>query len=118
MLTQMRRCRCCGAEVEHNGWLDPECVSRGSRDHARKKHLTVFRAETHYGVSFVCDPDHPDRLGDLDGPGKIALMSVYFGTEAQAKAFVERVSAGISKDEFAALVEAHKLPGMPLLVLH
>ena len=45
MTTQMRHCRCCGAEVKHNGWLnvcdDPECVRKGTRDHAMSKHLKI-----------------------------------------------------------------------------
>jgi hypothetical protein len=66
------------------------------REHARKKHLTIF----------------PAVVNDLDNLDSryITVQPVYFGTEAQAKEFVARVRAGISKDELAALVEAHKFP--------
>ena len=106
MTTQMRHCRCCGAEVEHNGWLDvcnnPECVRKGTLDHAHKKHLTIFPVGLGcFGVC-VCDFDDPNCI--------VVMRPAYFGTEAQAKTFVAYVRAGTSKDELAALLEAHKLP--------
>src|SRR5262245_56546425 len=105
MTTQIRHCRCCGAAVEHDGWLavcdDPECARKGIRDHARKKHLQIFRAGPGcYGV-FVCDLDDPDHC---------TVTPAYFDTEAEAKAFVARVRSGISKGELAALVKAHLFP--------
>jgi hypothetical protein len=107
MTTQMRQCRCCGAEVTHNGWLDvcdnPECRSKGSREHFRNKHLGIFPVRgagpgVFYGVG-VCDLDDPDC---------ITIRSAYFGTETQAQAFVAYVRTGMSKEELAALVEAHQ----------
>jgi hypothetical protein len=100
-----RHCRCCGAEVGHDGWLDvcnkPECVRRGTREHAQKKHLGIFPCSTCYGVG-LCNIDLDSRI--------IRMQAVYFGTELQAKEFVARVRAGMPKDELAALIEAHKLP--------
>jgi hypothetical protein len=107
-LTKARRCRCCGAEVGHGGWLDvcdnPACVRKGMREHARKKHLQIFPVGPGYYVTFVCDIDpDPDRRSIIAQP-------VYFGTEAEAKKFVARVRAGIPKGELTALVEAHGIP--------
>jgi hypothetical protein len=106
MTTHMRHCRCCGEEIKHNGWLDvcdkPECVRKGTYAHA---HLTIFPCHTYYGV-FLCDTDR-DR---------VFVQAVYFNTEAQAKEFVAHVRAGISKDELAALVEAHKFPSERITV--
>jgi hypothetical protein len=103
--TQMRHCRCCGAEIKHNGWLavcdDPQCERLGTEAHARRRHLTIFPAGPGcYGV-FVCDVE----------PGRaVRMQAVYFDTNTQAKDFVARVQAGLPKDELAALIEAHEFP--------
>jgi hypothetical protein len=112
MTTQMRHCRCCGAEIKHNGWLAvcdrPLCESVGFGAHIRKKHLSIFRPGPGcYGV-LVCDTDYVGC--------DVYVRSAYFDTEAQAKAFVARVRAGISKDEVIALIEAHKSPSKRITV--
>jgi hypothetical protein len=80
---------------------------RSARAHARKKHLTIFPCGTCYGV-FLCDTDLDRR--------HVRVQPLYFDTEAQAKEFVAHVRAGISNDELAALIEAHKLPNERITV--
>jgi len=109
-----------------DAWIDIRLLERGcpedqlaewrerirstiGREHARKKHLTIFPSGPGcYGV-FVNDLDDPDSR-------YITVQPVYFDTEAEAKAFVATVRAGISKDELAALVEAHKFPSERITV--
>jgi hypothetical protein len=75
------------------------------REHCRKKHLGIFPAGGGcYGVC-LCE-----GFDDLLSGRPILVTFLYFGTKNKAEAFVARVRAGISGDELAALVEAHKLP--------
>jgi hypothetical protein len=111
MTTQMRYCRCCGAEVTHGGWLavcdKPECVRKGTREHARSKHLTIRPVGPGcYLVPVVQENPYGD-----EAKGVICrTTATYFATETEAKEFVARVHAGVSNAELNALIEAHYLP--------
>src|SRR5262245_40571341 len=119
--TETRHCRCCGAEVKHNGCLNvcdtPECVRTGTRQHALSKHLKSRPAspgcylvfvvqEKPYGVTVSAETKGFFRA-ETDST---IINAVYFTTEAEAKEFVARVHAGISNAELNALIEAHRFP--------
>jgi hypothetical protein len=117
----MRRCRCCGAEVTHGGWLDvcedPDCVRKGSREQAISKHLKIRPAGPGCYLVFVVQDKPYGTTLSAQAKGLFRAQTdstvstaVYFATEAEAKEFVARVRAGISNVELNALIEAHCLP--------
>jgi hypothetical protein len=121
MITPMRQCRCCGAEVKHNGWLDvcdkPECVSKGVRDHAMSKHLKIYPAGPGFHLVFVVQDRPYGTTFSAEAKGCFRAQTnstittgVFFATETEAREFVARVRAGISNAELNALIEAHCLP--------
>src|SRR5262249_19774321 len=120
-MTTTQHCRCCGAEVKHHGWLDvcdnPECVRKGTHEHATSKHLKIVPAGPGcYFVFLVQDKPYGAPLS-AETKGFFCVQTdstittaVYFTTEIAAKEFVSRVRAGVSNAELNALIEAHCLP--------
>ena len=116
----IRHCRCCGAEVNHNGWLNvcdnPQCVREGTRDHAMSKHLKIHPAGPGRYLVFVVQEKPYGVTISTETKGFFSAQTdstitnaVYFITEIKAKEFVTRVRAGVSNVELNALIEAHCL---------
>jgi hypothetical protein len=121
MTTQMRYCRCCGAEINHDGWLavcdKPECERKGMREHAMSKHLNIHPVGPGCYLVFVVQEKPYGTSLTTEAKGFVRAEThstitntVYFTTETEAKEFVARVRAGVSNAELNALIEAHCLP--------